>query len=276
MNARDPCPEPERLRSFALGDDLAPSVTNCTAMASGPCCTVCAFQSCCRAAIHLPESVIDAEWRAASACPFGGQSVWLSLSAQYQLYKRCGSIDIMADMFCQTLAVKAALQSLACGDRAAFAWFANSVGIAYNTDMAMPQIVLDTNVLISAQRSRRGASSKLLSLFGTGKFEAHLSVALVLEYEEILMRHRLDLGLSQDDVSELVDALCALSKPHEIHYQWRPYLRDPDDEFVLDLAIATGCDYIVSFNRVHFVGVDRFGIRVVTPGELLQIIGEAS
>jgi putative PIN family toxin of toxin-antitoxin system len=149
-------------------------------------------------------------------------------------------------------------------------------GIVYNTDMAIPQIVLDTNVLISAQRSQRGASSKLLSLLGTGKFEAHLSVALVLEYEEILMRYRLELGLSQDDVTDLVDALCALGLPHEIHYQWRPYLRDADDEFVLDLAVAAGCAYIVSFNRRDFVGIERFGIRLVTPGEFLKIIGEAS
>lgn len=140
--------------------------------------------------------------------------------------------------------------------------------------MALPQIVLDTNVLISAQRSQRGASSKLLSLLGTGKFEAHISVALALEYEEILMRYRLELGLSQDDVVDVVDALCALSKPHEIHYQWRPYLRDPDDEFVLALAVAAGCEYIISFNQRDFVNVERFGIRVVTPGEFLKIIGE--
>jgi len=142
--------------------------------------------------------------------------------------------------------------------------------------MATPQIVLDTNVLISAQRSQRGASSRLLSLLDTGKFETHLSVALVLEYEEVLMRYRLNLGLSQDDVTDLVDALCALSQLHEIHYQWRPYLRDADDEFVLELAVAAGCKYIVSFNQRHFVGVERFGIRVMTPGKFLQIIGETS
>lgn len=138
----------------------------------------------------------------------------------------------------------------------------------------LPQIVLDTNVLISAQRSQRGASSKLLALLGTGKFDAHISVALALEYEEILMRYRLDLGLSQDDVTDVVDALCALSEPYEIYYQWRPYLRDPDDEFVLELAVAAGCGYIISFNQRHFVNTERFGIRVVTPGEFLKIIGE--
>ncbi len=142
--------------------------------------------------------------------------------------------------------------------------------------MAIPQIVLDTNVLISAQRSRRGASAKLLSFLGSGQFEVHLSVALALEYEAVLMRYRLELGLTQDDVTDLVDAVCALSTPHEIYYLWRPYLRDPSDEFVLDLAVAASCDYIITFNQRDFAGVDRFGIRVATPGEFLKLIGEAA
>lgn len=142
--------------------------------------------------------------------------------------------------------------------------------------MATPQAVLDTNVLISAQRSRRGASSKLLSLVGTGQFEIHLSVPLTLEYEAVLMRYRLDLGLSQDDVTDLVDALCALSMLHEIHYLWRPYLRDPADEFVLDLAVTARCDSIITFNQQDFVGAEQFGIRVISPGEFLTLIGEAA
>ncbi len=142
--------------------------------------------------------------------------------------------------------------------------------------MAIPQIVLDTNVLISAQHSRHGASSKLLSLLGTGQFEVHLSVPLVLEYEAVLMRYRLELGLTQDDVTDLVDALCALSTHHEIYYLWRPYLRDPADEFVLDLAVAARCDHIITFNQRDFAGTERFGIRVITPGEFLKLIGEAA
>ena len=141
--------------------------------------------------------------------------------------------------------------------------------------MTTPHIVIDTNILISAQRSRRGASGKLLSLVGTGRFDVHLSVALALEYEDVLMRYRLELGLTQDDVTDLVDAICALSTPHQIYYLWRPYLRDPGDEFVLDLAVAAGCGYIVTFNQRHFAGVERFGIQVLTPGEFLKIIGEA-
>lgn len=141
--------------------------------------------------------------------------------------------------------------------------------------MVTPHIVVDTNVLISAQRSRRGASGKLLSLLGTDHFEVHLSVALALEYEDVLMRYRVELGLTQDDVTDLVDAICALSTPHEIYYLWRPYLRDLGDEFVLDLAVTAGCGYIVTFNQRHFAGVERFGIQVLTPGEFLKVIGEA-
>jgi predicted nucleic acid-binding protein len=110
---------------------------------------------------------------------------------------------------------------------------------------------------------------------GIGKFTAHISVALALEYEDVLLRYRAELGLTADDVGDLVDSLCALSKPHAIYYQWRPFLRDAGDELVLELAVAAGCSHIVSFNRRNFVGAERFGIRVVTPGEFLKEIGEA-
>jgi putative PIN family toxin of toxin-antitoxin system len=140
--------------------------------------------------------------------------------------------------------------------------------------MPIPEIVLDTNILISALRSRRGASAKLLSLVGAGHFAVHLSVALVLEYEDVLMRQRLELGLTQDDVTDLVDSLCALGVLHEIYYLWRPYLRDPADEFVLDLAVAAQCDYIITHNRRDFAGAERFGIGVISPGRFLRMIGE--
>ena len=119
--------------------------------------------------------------------------------------------------------------------------------------MSLPQILLDTNVLIAAQRSRRGASSKLISLIGTGRFDVHISVALVLEYEAVLMRYRAEAGWTQEDVADFVDSICALAEAHEIYYQWRPYLHDPGDEFVLDLAVAAGCTYLITFNQRHFV-----------------------
>lgn len=137
-----------------------------------------------------------------------------------------------------------------------------------------PQIVLDTNVIIAAQRSQRGASARLMSLVGTDRFEIHLSVPLVLEYEEILLRQRVLLGLTPEDVSDLVDALCALGHHHKIYFLWRPYLRDAKDELVLDLAVAAGCDYIITHNQKDFIGTERFGIGVLDPKTFLREIGE--
>lgn len=139
--------------------------------------------------------------------------------------------------------------------------------------MRPPQIVLDTNVLVAAQRSRRGASSLLLSLVGTGAFGLHLSVPLALEYEAVLTRQRKDLGLSLEDVAAVVDALCALAIPHRIHFLWRPYLRDPADEHILELAVAARCDHIVTYNRKNFAGAERFGVAVTDPRAFLQKIG---
>jgi putative PIN family toxin of toxin-antitoxin system len=140
--------------------------------------------------------------------------------------------------------------------------------------MTTPQVVIDTNVLIAAQRSQRGASSKLMSLVGTGRFDIHVSVPLVLEYEEVLLRQRLQLGLTQADVADIVDALCALATPHEIYFLWRPYLHDRKDELILELAVAARCDYIITYNKRDFSGVETFGIRAIDPRTFLQEIGE--
>jgi putative PIN family toxin of toxin-antitoxin system len=140
--------------------------------------------------------------------------------------------------------------------------------------MKMPSIVIDTNVIISAQRSKRGASAKLMSLIGTGCFEIHLSVSLALEYEGVLCRQSNVLRLTQEDVTNLIDALCALSHHHKIHFLWRPQLRDAGDELVLELAVAARCSYIVTYNRKDFAGAEKFGLKVVTPKAFLQEIGE--
>jgi len=140
--------------------------------------------------------------------------------------------------------------------------------------MSTPQIVIDTNVIIAALRSKRGASSKLLSLLGTGRFDIHDSVPLVLEYEDVIQRQRAILGLSNRDVSDFINSLCALAQHHEIYFLWRPFLSDANDELILELAVSAQCDYIVTHNLSDFKGIDKFGIKAITPREFLQIIGE--
>ncbi|MEW6716404.1 MAG: putative toxin-antitoxin system toxin component, PIN family [Chloroflexota bacterium] len=137
-------------------------------------------------------------------------------------------------------------------------------------------IVIDTNVIYTALHSKRGASSKLLSLVGTGLFEIHLSVPLVLEYEDVLLRKNMSLPVTKDVISEVIDSLCALGHHHEIHFLWRPYLRDPKDELVLEIAVASQSKYIITYNVNDFTGAEEFGIKVMTPKEFLQEIGEIS
>jgi len=140
--------------------------------------------------------------------------------------------------------------------------------------VSTPQIVIDTNVIIAALRSKRGASSKLLSLFGTDLFDIHDSVPLVLEYEDVIQRQRASLGLSNRDVSDFINSLCALAQHHEIYFLWRPFLSDANDELILELAVSAQCDYIVTHNLSDFKGIEKFGVKAITPREFLQIIGE--
>jgi putative PIN family toxin of toxin-antitoxin system len=142
--------------------------------------------------------------------------------------------------------------------------------------MSIPDIVIDTNVVIAALRSKKGASYKLLSLIGTNKFEIHDSVAIVLEYEDVIQRHRTEAGLSQDDVSIFVDSLCSMAHHHKIYFVWRPSLPDANDELFLELAISARCEYIVTHNIKDFKGTEKFGIKAITPKEFLQIIGEVT
>lgn len=136
--------------------------------------------------------------------------------------------------------------------------------------MDIPNIIIDTNVIYSALRSKRGASNKLLSLIGAGHFEIHLSVPLVLEYEDVLLRKIKSLPVTKKDISDLIDSLCDLSHHHEIYFLWRPHLRDPKDEFVLELAVSAQCEYIVTYNISDFEGSNEFGVQAITPKEFLQ------
>ena len=104
------------------------------------------------------------------------------------------------------------------------------------------QIVIDTNVLISALRSRRGASYRLLSLLNSGKYRTYISVPLVLEYEDAAMRLLGEVPLSEQDIGSILDNICAAGQQHRVLYLWRPLLRDPKDEMVVELAVAAACD----------------------------------
>lgn len=131
-------------------------------------------------------------------------------------------------------------------------------------------VVLDTNVLVAGVRSRRGASFELLSRIGTGEFDIAVSVPLVLEYEDVLLRHLPATSLNEANIRDIIDYICSVATRQPIFFLWRPKLRDPGDDLVLELAVAANCDVIVTHNVRDFVGVERFRIRVLNPGMFLN------
>ena len=139
------------------------------------------------------------------------------------------------------------------------------------------QVVIDTNVFYAGLRSRLGASHRLLREVGRSPaFQIHLSVPLVLEYEEIAKRTARSIGLSYQDVDDVLDYLCSVAGLHDVFYLWRPFLPDADDDMLLELAVEACCNRIVTFNLKDFAGIERFGVRAVTPREFLQEIGAVS
>jgi putative PIN family toxin of toxin-antitoxin system len=134
--------------------------------------------------------------------------------------------------------------------------------------------VLDTNVVVSAFLSRRGASNAVLQAAARGAFRALATPPLFLEYEEVLKRpeHQLGTGLTLDEIDRALRDLAAIMEPVEVKFLWRPQLRDPDDEMVLEAAINGGAERIVTFNTGDFRPAGLFGIRAVTPQEFLEDI----
>jgi putative PIN family toxin of toxin-antitoxin system len=134
--------------------------------------------------------------------------------------------------------------------------------------VARPLVVLDTNVLVSAMRSNKGASFAVLERLGEGEFEIAVSVPLVLEYEDAMLRHRG--SLSAAEVRDIVDYVCSEARHHRVYFLWRPLLRDPNDDMVAEVAVAAGAQAIVTHNHRDFLGVEKFGLKIWSPQKLLE------
>lgn len=146
--------------------------------------------------------------------------------------------------------------------------------IIYNTSMGIVDIVLDTNVLFSGLYSQHGASYALLSEIGRGKFDLHVSVPLLFEYEDVLKRNLSELRLSEKDIDDTLEFICSASTPQVLYFSWRPCLSDPGDEMILELAIAANARYIVTHNVRHFQRLHGFNVRAIRPVDFLKILEE--
>ena len=124
----------------------------------------------------------------------------------------------------------------------------------YHMTMKYSAIILDTNVLFAGLYSSNGASFKVLRYIDDGLVTPIISTTLLFEYEDVLRREKEKLSLSNKQIESVLDNLCALGKFQEIHFLWRPYLKDPKDDHVLEVAVAAEASPIVTFNIKDFKG----------------------
>ena len=135
------------------------------------------------------------------------------------------------------------------------------------------RLVLDTDVLVAGIRSAGGASAALVRAVRHGQATLLLSPALLFEYEAVchLAEHRRAAGLTRREIDEVLDVLALLAEPVTTYFRWRPQLRDPGDEMVLEAAVNGLADALVTFNRRDYgAAPGRFGIEVLRPAEALR------
>jgi predicted nucleic acid-binding protein len=128
---------------------------------------------------------------------------------------------------------------------------------------------MDTNVLVAAFRSKRGASFEIFRRLREGEWTPIVSNHLVYEYEEVLKRSAPELGLSLADADELLNAVCARAEEWTLPHGWQPVLSDPDDEPLVQVAFESGAKLIVSHNVADLQAASRLGIEVLQPKDFL-------
>ena len=134
-------------------------------------------------------------------------------------------------------------------------------------------VALDTDVVVAALRSPRGASRRLIQDLRAGRVQAVATIGMFLEYESVLTRPEqlTATGLTLGETGRFLDGLAALVVPVRPHFLWRPQLRDPNGEMVLEAAVNSHAHAIVTFNQRDFLpAASRFGIRVETPGNIIR------
>lgn len=117
---------------------------------------------------------------------------------------------------------------------------------------------------------------ELLRRVGDERWQLHLSTALLLEYEASAQRQAQELWLQPGLIEAVLNYLCANAQEHRISFRWRPFLPDPDDDFILELAVVAKAQYIVTHNLRDFAGVEAFGIEAITPVQMLVKLSETS
>jgi putative PIN family toxin of toxin-antitoxin system len=136
------------------------------------------------------------------------------------------------------------------------------------------RVILDTNVLVAALRSDMGASYAIVSQLPSEHFQMALTVPLYLQYQDVLTRPEHMTGAStRDDILNFLRYLCSIAHQQRVFFLWRPWLTDPQDDMVLEAAVASQSRYIITHNLRDFTGSgieEYFGIVPIRPREFLH------
>ncbi len=136
------------------------------------------------------------------------------------------------------------------------------------------QIILDTNILVAAFRSKRGAANLLLDKLDDSRWQVNVSTALLLEYEDVLKRPEMKDFNSESDVDIFLNGLCTIAEFNDIFYLWRLLAKDPNDAFILELAVRVNANFIITYNKKDFPAATDFDIQLATPKEFLRFVGD--
>jgi predicted nucleic acid-binding protein len=141
-------------------------------------------------------------------------------------------------------------------------------------DQSTPlKVVLDTSVLVAAARSRQGASFAIVNSIPAVEFQPCLSVALYAEWQQVMTRpDNLPLGQTAEDALAFLRYIASESHLQEIYFLWRPFLPDADDDMLLELAFAAGCQHIITHNARDFRGSEQLGVTALSPPDFLKLI----
>jgi predicted nucleic acid-binding protein len=139
------------------------------------------------------------------------------------------------------------------------------------------RVVFDTNILVAASRSQQGASFALINSIPAVEFQLCLSVGLYVEWQAVLTRNEnLPPDRTASDALGFLRYLASQAHLQEIHFLWRPFLIDADDDMILELAFAAGCSYIVTHNVKDFQGSEELGVTAISPSDFLRVIRSQS
>lgn len=131
------------------------------------------------------------------------------------------------------------------------------------------KVVVDSNVIYAGLYSRTGGSFRILQEIRHKRIQPAISVALLEEYADVLCREPLSMDFAESDREQFLDYLCSVGALTEVFFLWRPVLKDPKDDMVLEVAVASGSQCIITHNVKDFREAHRFGIEVITPKEYL-------